>query len=184
MTESTSKSCKPWLDQNGEVLHDDILREISKNWTTNIWESFLSETVDRSQTEKLVSPKAYQAIVEEMIEPVWVDLDEADPLDTKVRAQVRRAMRSYLTHQQQIIIRLIYWEDQSNREIAKSMGVTETQVRVQKRRSLNKLEDLLERHISFFPCVKGKNDFQGSPEGKILLAVDAQSTHPKSAKGL
>ena len=181
---TTEEVIKPWHDGTGNILGDEVLRQISGSWTAEIWERFLTDTVDRSQPEKLISPKAYEAIIEEMIEPVWSDLNELDPLDTKERAQVRKCIRSCLTHQQQLIIRMIFWNEMSVREIAKALGVTNKQVTVQKDNSLRKLKRLLASYAAIFPCMKGKDDFSHSPETTILSALPPKSTSQNHVKGL
>ena len=65
---------RPWLDRDGAILSDDILRAISKTWSADTWEEFLVETVEKSGSytrEDLVNPRAYAAALDEMMESIW-----------------------------------------------------------------------------------------------------------------
>ncbi len=164
-------NAEPWVDLDGRIQSDEVLKKISVSWDADTWERFLSATVDRSQREKLLPPKEYQYRVDKLEKHVWSDFDESTFSDTPLKATVRRYIRSSLTLQQQTILRMIFWEEKSQRSAARSLGVDVKQVRVQLRNSLKKLKPLLERNASVLPYMPAPKNFSGSPEEKLISEV-------------
>jgi DNA-binding CsgD family transcriptional regulator len=141
---------KPWLDPSGEVYSDGALREISKTWDANTWEYFLKDTVDRSEREINVSTEDYDFACANLTEKAWNDSTPRLEWDDPLKALVRRTIRDHLTVQQQQVVRLTYWGDLPERQIAEILGVYPNLVHIQKRRSLNKLRGLLEHKVCTF----------------------------------
>lgn len=145
MENKSENANKPWLDPKGNIYSDAALREISKSWTAEMWETFLHETIDCASSEDLITPKKYDFLCEELSESIW-NSDTPEHLP-EFKAEVRNAVKQ-LTLQQQQIIKAVFWNDRSFREIAKSIGTSHQLVAIQKTNSLKKLKKILNRHIA------------------------------------
>lgn len=151
-------SGQPWLDPDGRIYSDDALREISKNWSAQMWERFLKETVECPQKEELIT----DLLLTDELDGIW--LDEV-PDNSDVSEKIRRLIRSHLTPRQQHVIRLTFWESKSERQIAKMLGVSRSTVVGLKKDSLNKLKRLIENRLTVSPI--GKRQKQNLPKGEI-----------------
>lgn len=155
----SNNESKPWLDPNGRLYSDDALKEISKTWDPSTWERFLSETIDVPQRELV------QSTEERAINEYLTGEEKLDEMPrNELHALIRQLMRRHLSIQQQTILRMIYWENRSEREIAETLGLTKSRVPTQKSKSLSKLKRLLENRVGTFPM--GKDTNQISTQGE------------------
>lgn len=139
---------RPWLDHTGKIYPDNRLREISQAWTPETWELFLKETVEGSQSyqrEDLISAKSYDLALEEHTASIWASDDSG--INDNDFTKLRRLIRDHLSPRQQHTIRLVYWDGLAERKIAELLGVSRSMVAINKRRSLIKLEHLIEKRI-------------------------------------
>lgn len=49
MTNEITNQSRPWLNKNGSIKSDAQIKAISKEWSLETWEQFLSETVDQEE---------------------------------------------------------------------------------------------------------------------------------------
>ena len=152
-----SKTQKPWLDQHGKLYSDGALRTISQHWSTEIWESFLRETVDRPLREEPQTPQQLDRFSKEEICKFWLDLQPKD-VSSNQKFMLGNLIRRKLTPRQQQVLRLIYWEGMSERAAAKVLGVDRSTVAASKKRSLRKLKGLLENTPATPATSKGKSN--------------------------
>lgn len=157
MTQTSKNTSKPWLDQDGNILSDKELREISKNWSAETWEQFLLETVECQASdyrEDLIHPRSYDRRLEEMTESVWqCSTDRSETIGELVR----RLCRDHLSPKQQYIVRMIFWDGFTERKIADVMNISRSTVVVQKRRALSKIKDLIEARYATSTMYEGTN---------------------------
>ena len=138
--EPNAKASKPWLGANGKFLEDDVLQEISKEWTSQIWEQFLDDVIEvcMSRNETLVND--YNSLTEEVTEGIW---EQIPSLPLEVQSKVRGALKQ-LSPVQRKIINGIFFKDLSQSAVARSLGVTHQTVNESKKISLKKIKELLE----------------------------------------
>lgn len=153
MKKSQKQNC-PWLGTDGKVLDDKAIRQIAaeQNWDQETWDQFLDATIEAPQREELTTPTHSKASPKTS-QSVWC-LGETS-LNDEDSAKIKRLIGDYLTPRQQQIIRLIFWESMSERNIAELMNVTRSTVAVQKRRSLRKLKDLVSARLPEMPIDVG-----------------------------
>lgn len=150
---------KPWLDPNGRIYSDDALKEVSKNWDAPTWERFLAETIDCPQREIVQSNE------ERLIDEYFTGDEKLDEMPrNELHDLIRQLIRRHLTIQQQSVIRMIYWQGRSEREIAEILGINKGRVPTIKRQSLSKLRRLLENRVGVFPM--GRSNTQTSSQGE------------------
>ena len=144
---------RPWLDRMGMILSDSAIRGVSKKWSPEIWERFLLETVEGSNSycrEEVLSRGEYLNRLDQMTDSMWeCALNEES--DSKADL-VRRLIRDFLSPRQQQIIRLVFWDGLNDRAIAAMLNISRSNVAAQKRRSFKKLKGLLEKRMPDF-CI-------------------------------
>lgn len=149
---------KPWLDSQGNIQSDSALKEISKSWSADTWEKFLSQTVDVEQSETILSPLAFENLTAIDPSTVWSS-DSTSNFPQPFHQAVQKSLR-LLTSQQLRVIKLVYWKDQSIRDCAKIMGVGRSLVSRQKWNSIRKLKRLSEIHVDTFTIGKREAKFK------------------------
>lgn len=132
---------KSWLDNNGQMLTDENLKEVSKSWSAETWEQFLSSTVDRDMSSLETTVDNFEELLEQTSEGIaW---GSSSKLPIAISRRIQEAMR-LLTKQQKQILQLHFWGEMSERQIAQYMEISQQTVHVSKKSSLSKIKDFLE----------------------------------------
>ena len=137
-----TQSRKPWLDQNGTPLSDTKLKLISKGWNQKTWEEYLS-WFEWPLQESQLSPEVYQEMAEKMEESVFslsASKSWLPDQDSKLYAE---ALLNKLTPKQKTVLKMIFWEEKTEREIAAHLGIARGTVNDIKNRALLKLKSSL-----------------------------------------
>lgn len=126
----------PWLDGRGNLLNNEELKTVSKNWDQHTWEGFL-DCQDGTCSESMISPNRYDRIAENLECSIFDPA--ADENETSLTPDVSFLMR-LLTRRQRKVIQMIFWHNLTEREIARRLKISRVSVQVLKRRSLEKLK--------------------------------------------
>lgn len=144
---------KPWLDERGRVLGDELLKQVSSSWSPETWEAYLS-SIETGIVEQQLIPGHYDQIAESSSD-TWASASECTA-DYELKTQVEILM-SDLSDQQKRVIQMTFWEGRSERFVARSLGVSRSSVFVLKKRALRHLAKKLNQVSATFPLVKEKN---------------------------
>ena len=137
-----TQSRKPWLDQNGNPLCDTNLKLISKGWNQKTWEEYLS-WLELPLRESQLCPEAFQEMAEKMEESVFslsASKNWLPEQDSKLYAE---ALLNKLTPKQKTVLKMIFWEEKTEREIAAHLGIARGTVSDIKNRALLKIKSSL-----------------------------------------
>ena len=132
---------KPWLNEDGTLKSDKEISRLGKSWNIQIWEEYLNFSTGVLDEQELVffpymnsqTMNNGNDLLEELREiqhyPVTqlaleLAIDELKPLEQK-------------------IIKKLFWENVSSRELADEFKTTLGNIRVIKSRALNKLKKIL-----------------------------------------
>lgn len=143
MTQKQINQSRPWLSTDGSMLPDEKIKALSKDWSAETWERFLSETVEKESSYQrdlpaFVSPTALDCFSE----TIW-EGSTSEAMDDVAKG-LRRICRNHLTPRQQHIVRATFWQSLSERQIADLLGVSRSTVRTQKLRALEKIKAQVE----------------------------------------
>ena len=143
MTSKQIHQSRPWLSTDGSMLPDEEIKALSKDWSAETWEQFLTETVEKESSYQrdlpaFVSPTALDCFSE----TIW-EGSTSDAMDDIAKG-LRRICRNHLTPRQQHIVRATFWQSLSERQIADLLGVSRSTVRTQKLRALEKIKVQIE----------------------------------------
>ena len=127
---------KPWLDQNGLPLSDSKLKLASKRWDQKTWEEYLS-WFECPLTELLLPASSYNELASRMEESCF-SLSTSDERDNiKVCTD---ELLAELTPKQITVIKMIYWQGKSEREISKHLGISRSTTKVMKKSALARIK--------------------------------------------
>lgn len=153
---------KPWMDENGNVYSNAKLKEIQESWDLGTWEDFLQSEVEVPRQESLLTvPEALENFSNGYGDMVR---DEDDRVQQFPRME--RQIRSYLSRlsaKEQRIVRYLFWDGMSQREIAVKCKMSRTAVVKCRDRALKRLGEFfvedLTQHISANNSKKAKGRF-------------------------
>ncbi len=156
---------QPWLDDKGRILNDKKLKEISRDWSQEIWESYLLY-IDIPRKESLIEEFQFDSVAEKT--HIFENLPE-----TKRDEDLHSAIKK-LTKKQQKIIFLIFFEGLTVRDIALRMNISHQSVHDLKVRALNSLKSQIEG-ADTLRIMKGKNSKPFMKQGESYEQQHNQS---------
>jgi RNA polymerase sigma factor (sigma-70 family) len=128
---------KPWLNQNNQPISDDLLKIVSKGWSSKTWEKYLN-WYETPLQEAQISTKAYDFISDNLEESVF---KTSHVIDYKAKSIVQNLLK-HLTIKQRQILELIYYKNYTEREIANKFNISRSVVKSTKKKALTKLRQL------------------------------------------
>lgn len=134
---------KPWLDHSNNILSDEALKEAGRSWSAETWDAFLKDTVTKNASRNEVSP-AYLEEACERDNRLWDSTSSSIP--SEVRTELVEAI-GRLPKRSRQVIRGTFWNDFSEREIAKWLKLSRNSVREIKARSLKKIRSLFQKTL-------------------------------------
>ena len=122
----------PWKDESGQTLADSILKETSKNWSQDNWEAYLkwSET---PLSESLMAQGSFIEMADSSQAKIFENIEQCTPISLKNKVA---NFLELLTPRQREILRMIFWENKSEREIAAHLKISRSTVKQLKKRVL------------------------------------------------
>lgn len=114
---------KPWRDQNGKIMSDEILRTISKRWDEETWNLFLADTLHDSEEELEDRDEFYF---------------KKDPEYSLLYEAINK-----LSLRQRKLVHLIFWQGLSLKQASSVLRISKGTCQDLKRRSLKKLKKLM-----------------------------------------
>ncbi|MBI2519475.1 MAG: sigma-70 family RNA polymerase sigma factor [Bdellovibrio sp.] len=143
---------KPWLGQNGLPLSDKELKLASRRWDLKTWEEYLS-WFDIQLKETQISPTIYNKIADNLEESIFALCSSNE--NSHAIASFNKFL-SVLTPKQKIVIEMIFWQNKSEREIAKHLGVSRPAIQNIKKRALAQIEQMI-KNDDAGPCYSNNN---------------------------
>ncbi len=130
MSCETNDPRKPWEDNFGNPLPDDVLKEVSKSWHPQVWQAYL-KTWEVPQREVLLpnfervllKRDASRAVVEYGANEAR-QMSESDGSLFLSQLSVKKAMLT-LTFRQRQIVREVFVEGKSIKEAALNLGISD-----------------------------------------------------------
>ena len=130
----TKMSQTPWLDSCGRPVTLSALQEISRNWSTEIWEAYLG-SLEASQSEYL------SGHAPSLDAPISPGADLVEEKDAEVSGPGMKVAMAELPSLDQAVIESLLVDRISERSAAALYGVTRWRIRVLKERAMKNLKD-------------------------------------------
>lgn len=144
---SKSKNRTPQIEISDE---DKVLREKSKSWSAEDWESYL-RTIEVGLKESLSSmgEVTRMGLTSNVFE--YAETDCSDDVSELVEN-----LLSLLSERQAFVLRRVFWDGKSERQIAKMMKISRQAVYDLKKRALKNLRKRSQGVLATFPIVEAQ----------------------------
>ncbi len=130
-----TKRQKPWVDFNGDELGTDQIRELSRSWDAETWEAYLTWREDERH-ESLVTPSKYDELVDAQTESIFAQVHGSIP---DVDREICEELLNTLSVRDAEILRLIYFEGKTERQIASVLNLSRAAIQKIKKQALQSL---------------------------------------------
>ena len=129
---------------------DEALREESKSWTPEQWESYL-KTLETPRFESLLPSGQFEEVCEELEASVFANVQIPSSEDL-----IRRVQRilSCLTPRQRQALEEVYLKGKSPRKAALALGISRSAVLKLERKGLKNLRQHILQGVSTLPLVE------------------------------
>ncbi len=139
----------PWLNPDGSMRADEEISELGQTWSAETWDNYLKATINHGDSELLVE-KSMDDL------KAYIAMDFLNFLTTTenyefLHAYVQEALSSQLSVREGLIIKMKYFENMSEREVAEQLDIKIPTLKRYRRDALRKLK-------SFFISKKSINE--------------------------
>ena len=142
--EKTTKNIKslPWLDKNGTPKSDEEIKKVSPFWSKGTWEDYLS-TLDKQQEEYLFNnPKAVENLSAKECAKFIMSIDMAKKGLDRIKILAKICLHE-LSQRELEVLKKIFFEKKSERQIAKELGISRNSIKTLKYRGIRKIKQLI-----------------------------------------
>ena len=146
---------QPWLDKNGKVLSDEVLRIISKVWDQETWDRYLDFYVNDIEDSRTTykDDSTLENLLNHSVEPTF--LTGGEYVNPILKSQLSEAIK-LLSDRQKFVIENIFLNNLSEHQVAELLGISRATVRGHKQTALRHLKNNLEVHPPTSTLVKGQ----------------------------
>ena len=138
---SNESTKKPWINDDGSEKTTGEIKKMSKKWTQEDWEEYLSDQESSLRESYLDDPTLYERnLSAENYAGLIFGIAEYSTMG-RVAINVTLAQ---LTKQQNDVLRLTFWEGMTQRGIEKELGITRASVRYALSTGLQKIKKIIE----------------------------------------
>jgi DNA-directed RNA polymerase specialized sigma24 family protein len=181
---TTGSESLPWLDKYGTQKPEKQIIELSREWSPDLWEQYLSWT-ESPRAESLLGCKRYKSLSEQQETTIYQQFC-AEDVSEEIKNIIKDASKT-LTEKQKYVLEMIYWHGRSERYIATSLGITQKAVNLIKQRSLNRIikstgvlsSRLMRREISSLVHKKRRTECSTASGKKSKPLSETFVNHPR-----
>ncbi len=174
MNKNNNLEKKPWLDENGSMYPDSVIREIQKDWTPAIYDQFLKETIDVPLRETILDdPNQFNRLAERnQYSTFYPEFDDGRiEVPAKAKDYLEIAINE-LDETEKRVINGIFYEELTQVEIADELGITQCTVHSILERALNNLREIILESDGEKLINIQKNEFQQIKEQNSDELID------------
>ncbi len=131
-----SNQSRPWLTYDGVRRPDSQIRSLALQWNSETWAAYL-EWLETSRRESILPPHMYDDLCEEQIQSIFEQFDHELTQANQDRCE---SLLSELAPRAATVLRHIFFEGQTDRQIAAHLNMTGAGVHQIKARALSRLK--------------------------------------------
>ena len=172
-----SKKSKPWLTSTGVEVPVRRIKEICETWSLPTWEAYL-DWLDSPVREHLLDPDHYVDLADRESTTIFEQIHETSDQTDRTRCD---KLLSYLPPREKVVLRLIFFDGLTARQIAKKTRTSKSRVHELKTSALLRLRD------EFQGDKPDTRHLIGGTSADVVLSADSLWTRsseqsPKEAK--
>ena len=138
---------KMYPEASEEVI--EVLRETERKMQYQEYDLKAEQTIIDQEEQQIKTIPSREDSYERLIELDIQFLDDGENVEDQVLRKMQREMLhkalSLLSDEEEELIRLLFFEDRTEREVAEFMGIYHNAVHKQKKRILHKLKNILKK---------------------------------------
>ena len=138
---------KMYPEASKEVI--EVLRETERKMQYQEYDLKAEQTIIDQEAQQIKTIPSREDSYERLIELDIQFLDDGENVEDQVLRKMQREMLhkalSLLSDEEEELIRLLFFEDRTEREVAELMGIYHNAVHKQKKRILHKLKNILKK---------------------------------------
>ena len=138
---------KMYPEASEEVI--EVLRETERKMQYQEYDLKAEQTIIDQEAQQIKTIPSREDSYERLIELDIQFLDDGENVEDQVLRKMQREMLhkalSLLSDEEEELIRLLFFEDRTEREVAELMGIYHNAVHKQKKRILHKLKNILKK---------------------------------------
>ena len=141
---------KPWEDNCGKTLPDDVLREVSKSWPPRIWEAYL-KTIEVSLREmplRKFEKVSAKHECQTALENYFTEDENSEARLFLDPTAVKQALLK-LTFQQRKLVELVFFQELTVTAAAKEIGISRVAASGTLARALGRVREILGHRLEF-----------------------------------
>ena len=137
-----SLTTEPWLNKDGTPKSDEDLKKNSPFWSKETWEAYLS-TLEKEREEYLLSdPRIIENFSAEAYARFLMSMDGTEKGLDQLRVLAQTCLNQ-LSQRESEVLKKIFFEKKSERQIAEELGVSRNSIKSFKYRGLNKIKQTM-----------------------------------------
>ncbi len=144
-----SKISLSWLDDKGNPLSLSLLKKQSATWSSEIWEAYL-QTLESPTVEAVLPERKISCLSDKsQCELMFRKMHRVEPeITIRDKSHLIKAVND-LSPVEKTIIKKLFWQKLSERQVAKTLNLSRASVRAHYKRALGKLRTKLspKKHI-------------------------------------
>ena len=153
----------PWQNEDGSFKSDREISQLGKRWSTKEWDTYL-KNFETQITENPIDPNNIQYCTNDTIASFFMTVTESD--QHPALSQAARICINSLPSKQKQIVRMIFWENMTQTEAAKKLGISRSAVQTSLRRAKDSLKNMLVKR-TFHKCVSEMNELIDKSKRKL-----------------
>lgn len=165
---TSEKTIYPWTDKDGRLLSEQELESASKDWSEETWDQYLKTLeVSLKESQNLDFGSLAHSLCENPF--LYSQTTSNEELKTIVEEGLL-----VLTDLERRVLRLIFFESKSEREIATQILVSRSRIQNLKRSALKKLKKYF-LGVSTFPIEKARKKTKEKNHVEVINETDLEN---------
>ena len=140
-------SRKMYPEASEEVI--EVLRETERKMQYQEYDLKAEQTIIDQNAQQIKTIPSREDSYERLIELDIQFLDDGEKVEDqviqKIQCEMLHKALSFLSEEEEKLIRLLFFEERTEREVAEAMGIYRNAVHKQKKRILHKLKNILKK---------------------------------------
>ena len=138
---------KMYPEASEEVI--EVLRETERKMQYQEYDLKAEQTIIDQNAQQIKTIPSREDSYERLIELDIQFLDDGEKVEDqviqKIQCEMLHKALSFLSEEEEKLIRLLFFEERTEREVAEAMGIYRNAVHKQKKRILHKLKNILKK---------------------------------------
>ena len=131
----------PWLNTDGSMKSDKEISALGQHWNAETWDNYLKATIEHGDTELLLEESMDD--IKALSAKDFFDFITTVENYEYLQGYVQQAMRNNLSPKEESILRMKYFENMSEKEVAEKLSIGLETLKKYRKSALKKIKNFL-----------------------------------------